>query len=54
MSIGGNTSLWSDLKMKNGDLGPSSIRPDDARVRETRHFLGSGRFVLHHVFVAAG
>jgi hypothetical protein len=44
----------ADLKMKNGGIGPSLIRPDDARVRETRHSLNSGRFVLHHVFLAVG
>lgn len=44
----------ADLKIKDGGLEPSSIRPADARVRETRHSLHRRRFVLHHLFVAVG
>jgi len=42
------------LRLTSADLERSSIRRDDARVRETRHRLHSGPFVLHHLFLSVG
>jgi len=42
------------LRLTGADLERSSIRQDDARVRETRHELDSGLFVIHHLFLAVG
>ena len=47
--------LFSDLGMDApGVLLPSTIRPNDARVRETRHGRAnhSEPFVIHHLFMA--
>ena len=43
-----------ELRCRNGGLQPSSIRPLDSRVKETLHSLDSGRFMIHHLFLAIG
>jgi len=48
------TEQRAALNLRNGGLELSSILPDDARVRETRHSFDSRRFVIHHIFVAVG
>ena len=37
-----------------GEMLPSSVRPDDSRLRETHHARRyiSGRFQIHHIFAA--
>jgi len=42
------------LRLTSADLERSSIRRDDARVRETRHGLHSGPFVVYHLFLSVG
>jgi len=44
----------TELRLCTADLERSSIRQDDARIRETHHELDSGPFVIHHLFLAVG
>ena len=43
-----------ELRLTDGGLGRSAIRSDDSRLKETRHQLASGPFVIYHVFLAVG
>jgi len=54
-AVGRNISRrGSDLSITNGGFKRSSVRPRDARVKETHHSLTHRRLVLHHLFVAVG
>ena len=48
-------SRFQELGMEPpGQMLPSSVRPDDSRLRETRHFRqhSSDSFRIHHIFAA--
>ena len=41
------------LMAKGTGLDRSSVKPDNPLVKETRHSLASGEFVIHHLYVPA-
>ncbi|MFP4057522.1 MAG: hypothetical protein ACLF0G_11700 [Candidatus Brocadiia bacterium] len=42
------------LRLVGAGLESSPVRPDEPRVRQTRHELAVGPLLIHHVFLAVG